>query len=313
MAHKELGQIHTCNHSVTVTGQGDTFNLDPAGVLTSQLQRIVRHGNFFKVVGIDIGVDTSTEGGRQGGGQVSGNLRYYAPTRGRCAAFRGAFKSMADYMKLQGISMRDNPMYDFRVPLNPQGVNDLENQATLSGGSSATDGLFLSIDGSGVGEGHGVFEIHNRSVQPQYTGTAGNLYQTGFDTLLQSNASGTDFVLNDTVPFTGNEQYADLQLEKIPFMISWTPDSTDMAIQFQWRPDPALYLAVMTGQFQLYVEEIDLDEGASGINLRIAIHIAGWKSIMGNPDKKRRRKSRRKKMSSNAKTIADLKKIVGVK
>ncbi len=291
MAHKELGQIHTCNHSAAVTAPGDTFNLDPAGVLTSQLQRMVRHGNFFKIVGIDIGVDTV---GGSGGGQVSGNLRYFAPTRGRCAAFRGAFKAMADVMKLQGISMRDNPMYDFRVPINPEGVNDLENQATLTGGATANDGLFLTVDGTAVGEGHGVFEIHNRSVQPQYTGTAGNLYQPGFDTLLQTNAAGTDFVLNDAVPFTGDVDYADLQEENIPFMVSWTPDSTDIAVQFEWRPDPALYLAVLTGQFQLYVEEVNLDEGAPGVNLRIAIHVAGWKSIMGNPDKKKKsRRSRR--------------------
>ncbi len=297
MAHKELGMIHTSNHSAAVTGSGDIFNLDPAGVLTSQLQRMVRHGNFFKIVGIDIGVDTV---GIVGGGQVSGNLRYFAPTRGRCAAFRGAFKAMADYMKLQGISMRDNPMYDFRVPINPEGSNDLENQASLTGGATANDGLFLTVDGTGVGEGHGVFEIHNRSVQPQYTGTAGDLYQPGFDTLLQTNAAGTDFVLNDTVPFTGNEHYADLQEENIPFMVSWTPDSTDIAVQFEWRPDPALYLAVMTGQFQLYVEELNLDNSAPGVNLRIAIHVAGWKSIMGNPDKKKksrrpRRKFRKKK------------------
>ncbi len=300
MAHKELGQIHTCNHSVAVLAAGNTFNLDPAGVLTSQLQRMVRHGNFFKVVGIDIGVDTV---GTVGGGQVSGNLRYFAPTRGRCAAFRGAFKAMADVMKLQGISMRDNPMYDFRVPINPGGSNDLENQATLTGGTSANDGLFLTVDGSGVGQGHGVFEIHNRSVQPQYTGTAGDLYQPGFDTLLQTYASGTDFVLNDTVPFTGDVDYADLQEENIPFMVSWTPDSTDIAVQFEWRPDPALYLAVMTGQFQLYVEEVNLDEGAPGVNLRVAIHIAGWKSIMGNPDKKRRsRRSNGNGKSNGSKT-----------
>ncbi len=285
MSAKNLGMIHTTNHMAAVTASGDTFNLDPAGELTSQLQRMVRHGNFFKIVGIDIGVDTV---GIQGGGQVTGNLRYFAPTRGRCAAFRGAFKAMADVMKLQGISMRDNPMYDFRVPLNPEGSNDLENQASLTGGTTANDGLFLTVDGTAVGEGHGVFEIHNRSVQPQYTGAAGDLFQPGFDTLVQANATGTDFVLNDTVPFTGDVDYADLQEENIPFMVSWTPDSTDIAVQFEWRPDPALYLAVLTGQFQLYVEEVNLDNSAPGVNLRIAIHVAGWKSIMGNPDKKRR-------------------------
>ncbi len=291
MAHKDLGMIHTCNFSPAVTASGDNFNLDPAGVLTEQLQRMVRHGNFFKVVGIDIGVDTI---GTVGGGQVSGELRYFAPTRGRCKAFRDAFKAMADVMKLQGISMRDNQLYDFRVPLTPDTNNELASRATLNGGQDADHGLFLTISGTATGAdtGQGVFEIHNRSVEPQYTGTAGELYQPGFDTLLQSNLTGTDFVINDAVPFTGNEDYAYKTMETIPFTISWTPDSTDIATMFQWRPDPALYLAVMTGQFELYVEEINRDgtpDPATGLNLQVAVHIAGWKSIMGNPDKKKKR------------------------
>ncbi len=297
MAHKDLGMIHTCNFSPAVTASGDNFNLDPAGVLTEQLQRMVRHGNFFKVVGIDIGVDTI---GTVGGGQVSGELRYFAPTKGRCAAFRGAFKAMADTMKLQGISMRHNPLYDFRVPLTPDTNNELENRATLNGGSTEDDGLFLTVQGTATsaGAGQSVFVIHNRSVEPQYTGTAGDLYQPGFDTLLQDNLTGTDFVINDTVPFTGDEEYAYKTMESIPFTLSWTPDSTDIATMFQWRPDPALYLAVMTGQFELYVEEINRDgtpDPATGLNLQVAIHIAGWKSIMGNPETKKRGKSRRRK------------------
>ncbi len=287
MAHKELGMIHTANIEVPVSASGDNLNLDPAGVLTEQLQRMVRHGNFFKVVGIDIGVDTQ---GTVGGGQVSGELRYFAPTRGRCQAFRDAFKAMADVMKLQGISMRDNRLYDFRVPLTPDTDNELASRATLNGGSNPWNGLFLTISGTSTAAdtGQGVFEIHNRSVEPQYEGTAGDLYQPGFDTLLQSNLTGTDFIINDAVPFTGNSDYAYKTMESIPFNISWTPDSTDIATMFQWRPDPALYLAVMTGQFELYVEELNLDETAPGLNLQVAVHIAGWKSIMGNPDKKRR-------------------------
>ncbi len=290
--------IHTANFSpaITTANVGSSVNLDPASVLTEQLQRMVRHGNFFKVVGIDIGVDTI---GTVGGGQVSGELRYFAPTKGRCAAFRAAFKAMADTMKLQGVSMRNNHLYDFRVPLTPDTVNELENRATLDGGSAIDSGLFLTISGTATGAdtGQGVFEVHNRSVEPQYDGTAGDLYQPGFDTLLQTHATGTDFIVNDTVPFRGNEDYAYKTMESIPFTVSWTPDSSDMAVMFQWRPDPALYLAVMTGQFELYVEELnrDGDPTPDGLNLHVAIHIAGWKSIMGNPDtKKKRRGSRRR-------------------
>ncbi len=298
MAHKSLGMIHTANFSpaITTANVGTSVNLDPASVLTQQLQRMVRHGNFFKVVGIDIGVDTI---GTVGGGQISGELRYFAPTKGRCAAFRAAFKAMADVMTLQGVSMRDNKLYDFRVPLTPDTVNELENRATLDGGSATDGGLFMTISGTATGAdtGQGVFEVHNRSVEPQYDGTAGDLFQPGFDTLLQTHLTGTDFVVNDTVPFRGNEDYAFKTMESIPFTISWTPDSSDMAVMFQWRPDPALYLAVMTGQFELYVEELnrDGDPTPDGLNLQIAIHIAGWKSIMGNPDtKKKRRGSRRR-------------------
>ena len=283
--------IHTCNFSVATTASGDNFNLDPAGVLTDQLQRMVRHGNFFKVVGIDIGVDTI---GTVGGGQVSGELRYFAPTKGRCAAFRGAFKAMADTMKLQGISMRNNPLYDFRVPLTPDTNNELDNRATLNGGATTDDGLFLTVSGTATaaGTGQSVYAIHNRSVEPQYTGNTSDLYQSGFDSLLQNHSGGTDFVINDQVPMTANEMFASKQMESIPFTVSWTPDSTDIATMFQWRPDPALYLAVMTGQFELYVEEINRDgspDPATGLNLQVAVHIAGWKSIMGNPDKKKKR------------------------
>ncbi len=292
MTAKELGMIHTVNFEIPTGPSGFPTTvgmLDTSGSLSKQLQRNVRQGNYFKVVGIDIGVDTT---GTTGGGQISGELRYFAPTRGRCAAYRGAFKAMAEMMKLQGISMRENELYDFRVPLTPEGAqagavghSPFENQATLDG----NNGLHLK-DASGSVPGAEVFTVHNRSVQPQYTGTAGDLFQPGFDTLIQDSLTGTDFLLNDSVMFTGDEDYASTQFETIPFVLTWTPDSSDHAIMFQWKPDPALYLAVMTGQFDVYVEELELDgDNVSGLNLRIALHVSGWKSIMGDPDKRKRR------------------------
>ena len=279
---KSLGQIHTVNSIFPVSAPGDKFNIDLPGELTSQLQTMVRAGTYHKCVGIDMTLDTQ---GTVGGGQVSGNILYYAPTHGRCSAFRSAFKSMAEVMKTQGISMRENDMYDFKAPLNVAAtVNGFKNQATLDG----TNGLALN---NTVNVGASIFGVHNRSVQPQYTGAAGDMFQPGFDTILQSAATGTDFVLNDTVPYTGNRDVASEDYESIPFTLSWTPDSTDIAVSLEWRPDPALFTAVLCGQLQVVIEEVNLDGGAPGLNINISTMVSGWKSIMGNPERKGRSRS----------------------
>ncbi len=286
---KSLGQIHTVNVTRSVDDPGEVLDIDLPGELTQQLSRMIRQGNYFKVVGIDLGIDTS---GTVGGGQISGFFRYYAPTRGRCNAFKGAFKAMADAMKMQGINMRDNKLYDFRAPINEARDTQFPNQATLDG----VGGLCLNHT---TEEGQSIFGVHNRSQQPQYTGTASDLFQPGFDTLIQDAASGTDFILNDAIPYTGDENYAETEYETIPFNLSWTPDTTDIVTNFQWRPDPALYLAVLCGQLQLVVEEINFDGGSNALNVYVAVHVSGWKSIMGNPDKKRRKGTRHKKSHSS--------------
>ena len=273
---KELGQIHTVNVSGTTSVSGDAITVDLPGELSEQLQRNIRWGQFFKCVGIDMSLDTV---GTIGGGQVSGSIRYFAPTRGRCDAVRASFKAMKDVMKIQGISMSDNKLYDFRAPLT--NTAGFRNRATLDG----TNGLALS---NAANPGASIFGVHNESQRPTYTGTAGDLFTAGFDTVVQT-AGGTDFVLNDTVMFTGDSNFASEELESIPFMMSWTPDSTDMSVQFSWKPDPALYLAVLAGQFQVYVEEVNLDGTAPALNINISVHVSGWKSIMGDPSKRKRR------------------------
>ena len=69
-------------------------------------------------------------------------------------------------------------------------------------------------------------------------------------------------------------------------------------MNFQWRPDPALYLAVMCGAFDIIFNEVDVT-GATEVDLEINVMVAGWKSIMGNPDRKRR--SRRNQGNSSTK------------
>ena len=300
MSAKELGQIHTVNYRLTgLTNTGSTqnfANLDLPGQLTEQLQTMVRAGTYHKVVGIDMGLDTV---GLVGGGQVVGRLRYYAPTKGRCEAFRSAFRAMKEQMKTQGVQTSTNPMYDFRAPLNSfthAATDPFPNRATLDG----TNGLALY---NPTVPGASIFDVHNKNVEPTFTGTAGDLYQPGFDTLLQSSA-GTDFVLNDTVPFSGNRNEASTEFEEIPFQLTWTPDSTDLVTNFQWRPDPALFLAVMCGQFSVYIEEVNLDGDppATALNLNIAVMVSGWKSIMGDPSKKKRRSKSKKSSAKMTKT-----------
>ncbi len=137
MSSKELGQIHTVNFYNQLDPDTSTSlycNYDVSGELSAQLQRMVRQGNFFKLVGIDMSLSTV---GTVGGGQITGFIRYFAPTKGRCAAYRGAFDAMRTAMNLQGINMRDNEMYDFRVGFNGYGAlydgATITNQATLDG------------------------------------------------------------------------------------------------------------------------------------------------------------------------------------
>ena len=283
---KSLGQIHTVNiFDEITTAPGPRTNIDLAGNLTSQLQHMVRAGNSFKVVGLDMSLASSTT---LGGGQITGHFRYYAPTKGRCEAFRTAFAAMRTAMKLQGIDLRTNKQYDFRAPLNDHvdSRNTFRNQASLDG----TNGMTLGLSTAGSGD-YSIFSKYNESVNPVDAAPAADLFAEGWNTMGVQN-SPTDFVLNDEAIWTGNSDSASTEFEKIPFMLSWTPDTSDIATMFQWRPDPALYTSVLCGQLQMYVEEINLDGSATDIEVEIAVHVAGWKSIMGNPDTKKRRSRR---------------------
>ena len=277
---KELGQIHSVNQAFTFAHAATPLvagEIDIPFELSSQLQRTIRQGCMYKIVGIDMTV--SEFGGATGGGQVNGFLRYYAPTKGRCEAYRSAFDAMRAQMKIQGLSMRDNPLYDFRVGFN-NGTTGFRNQAALDGVSGLCFSNPTDLRAS-------VFDVHNESVKPTYTGATGDLFKAGFDTLLSKSPEAVDFVLNDTVMYTGNHDTASTDFETIPFQLSYTPGSTDVSVSLQWRPDPALYLAVMGGLFQVYIDEADGDSGVPELKLDVNVMVSGWKSIMGQPDKKK--------------------------
>jgi hypothetical protein len=288
MSAKELGMLHNVNFSQTITnGSTEIFNHDLSGQLTEQLQRMVRQGQYFKIAGIDIGIIVSpTSATTSLSATVAGKLRYYAPTRGRCEAYRDAFKTMAEAMKGQGISMRDNKFYDFRVPLRDS--SNYANAVPFANGAT-----FNGVDELAMNKAapNGVFQVHNESVQPIQTSAT---FSDGFGVY---GSAGNSWVLNPNQQgYEGNHMIADDEFEEIPFQLSY--DSTTgqdhaSTLTWQWRPDPALYLAIMAGQFEFQIEDSTLTAGE--INLEVTYSIAGWKSIMGNPEKKKRRFTGRSK------------------
>lgn len=301
MASKELGMIHSVNKSFQIpaslfsAGNINLGRIDLPGELTEQLQTMVRAGNYFKTVGIDLTLSLGG-GGSNHSSSISGEIRYFVPTKGRCAAFRSAFKSMADLMKMQGISMRDNHLYDFKPALNDRvylPADLMKNQATLDG----TNGLSL-ITGETVPEveGTSIFGVHNSGVQPVTGG--GDIYSEGFKTLLDSSVSRTDFVLNDVQPYTGNSDFASEEYETIPFQLAFSTTADERATAtFQWRPDPALYVAIMCGQMEIHLFDNSSVPSTDPFpaDLNVSVMVSGWKSIMGNPDKKKSSKKRLRK------------------
>jgi hypothetical protein len=164
----------------------------------------------------------------------------------------------------------------------------MKNQATLDG----TTGLALEDSGS---IGANIFEVYNKSIQPTTLNTPVNqLFDEGFDTIIAAGAAKTDFVLNEALIYDGNDDLADLTFSRIPFQVAFAPGAR--TVTFQFRPDPALYVAIMTGQLEMVVTDVDLDGAAVSAIVDCSFMVSGWKSIMGNPDKKK--KSSRKRMTS---------------
>ena len=298
MSAKELGMLHSVNFSQNLSASSSTiyYNHDLAGQLTEQLQRMVRQGQYFKIAGIDMGIQVSGNSSTNAlAATVSGNLRYFAPTRGRCAAYRGAFKAMAEAMKVQGITMRDNKFYDFRVPLRDS--SQYANAVPFANGASFNGADELAMIKTAP---NGVFSVHNESVQPvQLTAT----FSDGFAVF---GNGGNSFVLNENQQgYQGNHMIADDEFETIPFQLSFdnsTSQANNSTLTWQWRPDPALYLAILAGQFELEITDTQIEAAAGQtpeVALVVTYSVAGWKSIMGNPDRKRR--SRRNQGNASTK------------
>ena len=273
----------------TFANTGEVAIVDLPGILTNQLQHMVRQGQYFKVVGIDMTVADMV--GPAGEVAMAGVLRYYAPTRGRCAAFKNAYKAVREGMKLQGINVRGNRHYDFRVPMGV--TTGYLNGATFLNSATIDGTNALTLDSTAAAVNDQVFRVYNANIQPEQ-GSTGVDFATGFG-LPGAAGTTTDYVLNEGKYYEGSMvSSAEVTKEEIPFVISFGTDSaagTSSTMSLQWRPDPALYLAVLTGQFEIEVTDLNDSVPGTSVNLEVAVHVAGWKSIMGSG--KRRRSSRK--------------------
>lgn len=289
---KQLGQIHTVNFDAKIfENVGDAYLCDMSKELTQQLGHMVRNANIMKVVGIDM---TASEFGDTGAASISGYLRYYAPSKGRCEAYKNAYEAVRRAMRINGVNVAGNKLYDFRVALNDRKFylngDDFVNQAAIGG----VDGLGeLSLgDGGLQGLNKSVFEVYNLDRQPVSTSTSTPTFSAGYN-IVSPDGSISDFVSNEGFYWDGMKDEANMEMEYIPFQLSWTPTSDDTAFTFQWRPDPALYISMMAGQFDIIIDEI---EGAETLRISVAAHVAGWKPLLGGKKRGRgKSKSRRKK------------------
>tara|TARA_Y100000589_G_C27119039_1_gene615575 strand:+ start:167 stop:1039 length:873 start_codon:yes stop_codon:yes gene_type:complete len=286
---KSLGQIHTADFEHTITsppggGNAGESNmlLDLSGVLTDQLQHMVRcGGNSFKLVGLDMGLELEDSTGTDAASvTVSGELLYYAPTAGRCAAMREAFGAIKRAFKLSGINYRSNKNYDFR-PLISSGLSnaaDFKNQASIEILSGSPTPLYIKDQSEST---TGIFENWNNSVSNQQSGTPD--FSVGWNIMQQDVPQ--DYVLNEgTYLKAGGRMYADPDYEVIPFQIALDNSDGHASATFQFRPDPALYQAILAGQIILSVKDCVFtnvsDDNTPIARLNISSYVSGWKSIM---------------------------------
>lgn len=256
--------------------------LDLSGVLTDQLQHMVRcGGNSFKLVGLDMSMEVEDiTGSDAASATVSGELLYYAPTAGRCAAMREAFGAIKRAFKLSGINYRSNKNYDFR-PLIASGLSnatDFKNQASIEILSGSPTPLYIKDQSAST---TGIFENWNNSVSNQQTGTPD--FSVGWNIMQQDVPQ--DYVLNEgTYLKAGGRMYADSEYEKIPFQIALDNSDGHASATFQFRPDPALYQAILAGQIILSVKDCvftNVNAGNTPVaRLNISSYVSGWKSIM---------------------------------
>lgn len=235
--------LHTITYragnSTQPLNNNDFHLMDFSRDLTTKMQKMVRQGQIFKLCGIDVSLETNPD---DEGGSVSGQFRFFAPTKGRCDAWRHAFGAVQRWRKIQGISPNYN--YDFRVGYNlawdyetwgGDAYNTIANQAWLEtesdGAGGATPlGLYL-IDTATADSKQSIFDVYNLGIEMNDAAAVPTFGQ-GWHPYMPidgTNAEEMDFVKHETALLVTNPngpQYAQVgQEEIIPFSVSYTPNN----------------------------------------------------------------------------------------
>jgi len=295
-----------------MVGEANAFLADSSAALSTQFNRNIRMMQSYKWVGADLVVQlpeiVNPFGGQSTQVSVKGRMRYFAPTKGRCNALRAAYQQFRETARQQGVNPSNNKLFDFRViprtmgnyePLNPV-FGPIYNTTTLDGINP------LTMVGSVA---TACFPTYNTGVSPKDTGVTSGDFTSGLRTQVGTLTTQTDFVQNEGTIQTGNHLIADLEMEEIPFVLTF--DGADKRTSsLQWRPDPALYVSVLGGFVEFVLDEVKAT-GATGtlpvdgFEMDIALHWAGWKSIVQAPSKK---KSARQRMLTGSKRFERSKK-----
>jgi len=281
---KSLGLIHTVDYQLSNANTNDRGLIDLPGQLSSQLQHKVRMMSSFKVTGIDIAMDGNVDA------SIAGRILYFAPTKGRVEALKYAWQACKTMFKTKGVKYWNNLNYDFRpVFEDPANIlmtgatgTDFLNQASLELVGGVEQPLCLVGPPAGVSA---VFATYNANIEPDQAGAPD--FSQGYTTIAGTTG---DMVINEGRYLISLVPEASQEPEEIPFQLSYDGAGEEASATFLWRPDPVLYLSVLTGQLLVVID----DSSDAGADLNMSVHVAGWKSIMGS--------RRRRKTSSKRKT-----------
>lgn len=301
--------IHTVDYDMACgTAAANSFPilLDLSSELTKKTNRMQRQGQSYYIGGIDIVVqntdNTSFPSGNAGTySQVSGEIRYLTPTKGRCAAYKMGYDQWRQALRNAGI--KPNRFQDFRVTPLGQGnyaniTNGLDDQSypPLVNLSTLDEVRPLACD-SNVAAGYELFTTHNAQ-QAYNTPTAAQQHPVGLTRRIDAGGGPIDFIKDEEVLFTGWSNEATMEYSSIPFVASW--DDQNNVYSFHWDPSPNAYLSIMCGWLEVVLEDVVTDGdsglGASLFDMKLSIDILGTSKMYTSSKKRKtsKRKSRRR-------------------
>lgn len=304
-AFMRKGMIHTVSYNWSEVEQGAYAVFDLSKQLTQKLQKMVRQGSIFKIVGIDINTLVDASGTRNESG-VSGVMRYFTPTKGRCDAWRSVFLATQKWRKAQGVPPNYN--YDFRLGFDAGTVGaskvdfgaEISNQAWLEyyaddSTEASPQGLFL-INSLSADSQQSIFDVHNLGIEMNDGASAPSFGQgwTPYSPFQSADEKiDMDFVKNEEALLVTNPngpEYASLSADYFSFGVYATQDDDNghATVPFMWRPVSNEYLPSMCGLFEMQVTDTIQEDDIQ--TLIVTFYVAGWSSILRRRGRKKSKK-----------------------